>query len=128
MLYKLPGGAENNTHLKKLDEKRRTAVAEKWQGYARTGYKICDYRHVKEGLYGQKRDKACADKEGLSVLTVQGYPVASENKQGKKHQYQCRSDKAHLLTDNGEDKIIMLLRKIEILLSAAAKAQTAESA
>ena len=124
----VPGGAENNSHFPQLNQQRRAAVAEEGQGDACAGHEVCDHRHVQKNLYGKQGAYPRADQQAEAGAAVEGDPIAPQNKQGEKADYEGRADKAQLLADHGEDKIIVLLRKVQEFLAAAPQAQAAEAA
>ena len=55
-------------------------------------------------------------------------PIAPDDQQGEQGDDDARADEAHLLADDGEDVVVLLLGQIGKLLAAHAEAETAQAA
>lgn len=108
-------------HLGKLDEKRRTSVAE--EGKADPGVRngISDNGDVQ---YRLKRDLACQsddDEGGEGIGSLERYNEASPDKEHEKNYNEQRACKAELLCNYRENKVILRLRDVQMLLPAVSE-------
>lgn len=110
--------AQNNAHFTELHEQRRAAIAEKRQRNARTRDEVRDDRDVQKHLDRQQRRDADADEEAVAVGRMRGDPVAAADEQRKQDQDRDGADIAKLLTTDGKDVVIVLLRQVEVFLPA----------
>ena len=120
--------AQRQPHFRQLDDEGRAAVAEERQRDARHREEVRHHGHVGEDLEGKERRDAHDDQGAETVSGVQRQPVAPDDEQGKQQQHQARAHQAQLLTDHGEDKVVLRFGQIEEFLPPVAQAQPEHAA
>ena len=110
-----------------MDTQCRAAVAEKRQ--RNTGGRQHTRHHgdIQKHLHGDEGDDTHHQQRTEAVPGVQGDPVAPQHQRREEQHDDAGADEAQLLADNGENKIVVLLRQKQEFLPALAKAQSPES-
>ena len=124
----LPRKRQQQTRRKQRGQQRRTTIGDKRQRHTNHRQNTGHHAHIDNRLRGQPNHDAARSQTHQRISSTQHNTNRAVHQAHIQQQNRQRTQQTQLLTDNGENIVVMRLSQVVVLLTRLAQTNTQEAA